>query len=136
MAPPPSLPPSSACCCPSSSERGDSEGGRGGGGGRGGAQGAAHVGGVLKAALQRELGSLPGVKDIRGQGLMLGIELTRPCGVLVGRAADAGLLMSVTADSVIRLVPPLILSEAEALQIVAILVPLVRQFLAEAVSTP
>ena len=97
---------------------------------------AAHVGGVLKAALQRELGSLPGVKDIRGQGLMLGIELTRPCGVLVGRAADAGLLMSVTADSVIRLVPPLILSEAEALQIVAILVPLVRQFLAEAVSTP
>ena len=56
--------------------------------------------------------------------------------MLVGRAADAGLLMSVTADSVIRLVPPLILSEAEALQIVAILVPLVRQFLAEAVSTP
>jgi acetylornithine aminotransferase len=97
---------------------------------------AAHVGGVLKAALQRELGSLPGVKDIRGQGLMLGIELARPCGVLVGRAAEAGLLMSVTADSVIRLVPPLILSEAEALQIVAILVPLVKQFLAEPVSAP
>ena len=97
---------------------------------------AAKVGGVLKAALQRELGSLPGVKEIRGQGLMLGIELTRPCGVLVGRAADAGLLMSVTADSVIRLVPPLILSEAEALQIVAILVPLVKQFLAEPVSAP
>jgi len=91
----------------------------------------ARVGAHLKAALERELGSLPGVREVRGQGLMLGIELDRPCGVILQRAADAGLLLSVTADSVIRLVPPLILTEAEADQIVALLVPLVKDFLAE-----
>ena len=93
---------------------------------------AAAVGAVLMAALQRELGALPGVREIRGQGLMLGIELDRPCGDLLGRAAAAGLLISVTADRVIRLVPPLILSADEAEQVVAILAPLVRDFLAEA----
>jgi acetylornithine aminotransferase len=92
---------------------------------------AANVGSHLKAALERDLGSLPGVKEIRGQGLMLGIELDRPCGVILNRACEAGLLLSVTADSVIRLVPPLILSIAEADEIVAILVPLVKAFLAE-----
>jgi acetylornithine/N-succinyldiaminopimelate aminotransferase len=92
---------------------------------------AANVGAHLKAALEREIGSLPGVKDIRGQGLMLGIELDRPCGVILERACAAGLLLSVTADSVIRLVPPLILSVAEADEIVAILAPLVKTFLAE-----
>jgi acetylornithine aminotransferase len=92
---------------------------------------AATVGDHLKAALQRELGSLPGVKEIRGQGLMLGIELTKPCGALIGRAAEAGLLLSVTADTVIRLVPPLILTTAEADEIVAKLVPLVQAILAE-----
>jgi acetylornithine aminotransferase len=93
---------------------------------------AATVGAYLRAALARELGSLPGVKEIRGQGLMIGMELTKPCGVLTQRAADAGLLISVTADSVIRLVPPLIMSTAEADEVVALLAPLVQQFLAEA----
>lgn len=93
---------------------------------------AAAVGEVLRAGLVRELGSLAGVKDIRGAGLMIGIELDRPCGVLLARAAQAGLLISVTADSVIRLVPPLILSASEAEQIVALLAPLVASFLAEA----
>ena len=92
---------------------------------------AARVGAALKAALHKELGHLPGVKDIRGQGLMLGIELARPCGVILTRAADAGLLLSVTADSVVRLVPPLIITEAEAMQIVALLVPIVKAFLSE-----
>ncbi|HEY0885468.1 MAG TPA: aspartate aminotransferase family protein [Ramlibacter sp.] len=92
---------------------------------------AATVGAHLKAALTRELGGLRDVKEIRGQGLMLGVELGKPCGVLVQRAADAGLLISVTADSVIRLVPPLILTVAEADEIVARLAPLVRGFLAE-----
>ena len=91
---------------------------------------AATVGAHLKAALQRELGSLPGVKDVRGQGLMLGVELNRPCGELIGLAADAGLLLSVTADSVIRFVPSLTLTADEADQIVALLVPLVKQLLA------
>jgi acetylornithine aminotransferase len=92
---------------------------------------AATVGAHLRAALTRELGSLPGVQDIRGQGLMLGIELARPCGVLVNRAAEAGLLISVTADSVVRLLPPLIFTKAEADELVGLLVPLVKAFLAE-----
>ncbi|MBC7445782.1 MAG: aspartate aminotransferase family protein, partial [Polaromonas sp.] len=70
---------------------------------------AAAVGDHLRSALLRELGSLPGFKEVRGLGLMLGIELDRPCGVLVGRAADNGLLISVTADSVIRVVPSLVM---------------------------
>ena len=92
---------------------------------------AAKVGAHLKAALERELGAVPGVTEIRGQGLMLGIELDRPCGVILNRACEVGLLLSVTADNVIRLVPPLILSVAEADEIVAILAPLVKTFLGE-----
>ena len=86
----------------------------------------------LHAALHRELDGVKGVKEIRGQGLMIGIDLDRPCGVLMQRALDAGLLLSVTADSVVRLVPPLIITEAEADEVVAILVPLIQTFLAEA----
>jgi acetylornithine/N-succinyldiaminopimelate aminotransferase len=92
---------------------------------------AAKVGTALRDGLARELTGVAGVKEIRGQGLMLGIELNRPCGELLGRAASAGLLLSVTADSVIRLVPPLILSLDEAAQIVAMLCPLIMTFLAE-----
>ena len=92
---------------------------------------AARVGAHLKGALARELGGLTGVTEIRGQGLMLGIELAKPCGVLTQRAADKGLLISVTAENVIRLVPPLILTAAEADEIVALLAPLVREFLAQ-----
>jgi acetylornithine/N-succinyldiaminopimelate aminotransferase len=93
---------------------------------------AATVGAVLRDALADGLNGVAGVKEIRGAGLMIGIELDRPCGVILGRAAEAGLMLSVTADSVIRLVPPLILSADEAHQIAAILVPLVKTFLAEA----
>jgi acetylornithine aminotransferase len=91
---------------------------------------AARVGAHLKQALMRELDTVAGVSEIRGEGLMLGIELDRPCGVLTQRAADAGLLISVTADKVIRLVPPLILTEAEADEIVERLAPVVKTFLA------
>jgi acetylornithine/N-succinyldiaminopimelate aminotransferase len=92
---------------------------------------AERVGSHLKAALEKGWAGVAGVKDIRGQGLMLGIELDRPCGVITQRAADAGLLLSVTADNVIRLVPPLIITTADADAIAAILVPLVKAFLAE-----
>jgi len=92
---------------------------------------AAAVGEALHAGLVRELGGLQGVVDIRGAGLMIGIELARPCGVLLARAAAAGLMISVTADSVIRIVPPLIMSHDEAAQVVAILCPLVKAFLAQ-----
>ena len=92
---------------------------------------AAQVGEHLRAAFERELRAHPGLKEIRGKGLMIGIDLKVPCGDLMGRAAEAGLLISVTADSVIRLVPPLIMSVAEADEVVAILVPLIRSLLAE-----
>jgi acetylornithine/N-succinyldiaminopimelate aminotransferase len=92
---------------------------------------AARIGDHLRAALTRELSSLKGFKEIRGRGLMLGIELTTPCGDLVSRAADQGLLISVTADTVVRIVPSLILSAAEADEIVDILCPLIKQFLQE-----
>ena len=94
---------------------------------------AAKVGAHLRAALERELAGIAGVKEIRGQGLMVGIELDRSCGVIMNRALDAGLLLSVTADSVVRLVPPLIITEAEADEIVSILVPIIKTFLAEKV---
>lgn len=89
------------------------------------------VGGHLKARLAQELAGVPGVAQVRGRGLMLGIELARPCGVLALRALEAGLLINVTRDRVIRLLPPLVLSRAEADQVVDTLVPLIRQFLAE-----
>lgn len=92
---------------------------------------AATVGAHLRDALKRELGSLPGVKDIRGQGLMIGMELDRPCSALVNRAAEAGLLISVTADTVVRLLPPLIFTRAEADELVGLLAPLVKALLAE-----
>ncbi|MDO8283969.1 MAG: aspartate aminotransferase family protein [Rhodoferax sp.] len=95
---------------------------------------AATVGAHLKAGLERALAAelaSGAVKEIRGQGLMLGIDLSKPCGVLVQRAADAGLLISVTADSVVRLVPSLILTAADADQIAAILCPLISALLKE-----
>jgi acetylornithine aminotransferase len=90
----------------------------------------AHLKAGLSAALATELcnGS---VKEIRGQGLMLGIDLAKPCAMLTQRAADAGLLISVTADTVVRLVPPLILTRAEADEIVALLCPLISALLKE-----
>jgi acetylornithine/N-succinyldiaminopimelate aminotransferase len=91
---------------------------------------AALVGERIKKGFEREWSGVQGVVEIRGQGLMLGIELDRPCGDLLNKAADAGLLISVTADTVIRLLPPLIMTPAEGDEVVRILAPLVREFLA------
>ena len=94
---------------------------------------AEQVGAHLKAALTRGLAqelAAGTVKEIRGQGLMLGIDLSKPCGALMQQAADKGLLISVTADSVVRLVPSLILTCEEADQIAAILCPMISEFLA------
>ena len=91
---------------------------------------ASRVGKHLCDGLQRELAHVEGFKEIRGNGLMIGVDLDRPCGPLMGQALQAGLLLSVTADSVIRLLPALVMNEAEADEVVAILVPLVKQFLA------
>ena len=91
---------------------------------------ASRVGKYLRDALHRELAAVAGFKEIRGNGLMIGIDLDRPCGPLMGQALQAGLLLSVTADSVIRLLPALTLTETEADEVVSLLVPLVKQFLA------
>ncbi len=93
---------------------------------------ARRMGEVIKGGLERELAGVPGVVEVRGRGLMLGVELARPCGELVRRALDAGLVINVTADKVVRLLPPLVIREPEARQLVAILAPLVKSFLAEA----
>jgi acetylornithine aminotransferase len=96
---------------------------------------ATRVGAHLKAALERGLAAelaSGSVREIRGMGLMLGIDLSQPCGALVQRALDKGLLISVTADTVVRLVPPLILSVAEAEEIATILCPLISALLKEA----
>lgn len=92
---------------------------------------AAAMGQRLMDGLRSALAGNAGVKEVRGQGLMVGVELARPCGALLGQAADAGLLISVTADSVIRLVPALNISAAEIDAIIAKLVPLIQNFLAE-----
>ena len=94
-------------------------------------QNAATVGAHIKARLEQALGGRKGFKEVRGQGLMIGVELDMPCGVITQRAADAGLLLSVTADSVIRLVPPLIITLAEADEVVARLLPIIDTFLKE-----
>jgi acetylornithine aminotransferase len=70
------------------------------------------------------------VREIRGKGLMLAIELDRPCKPIVNLALERGLLLNVTADSVVRLLPPLVLTDAEADQIVAGVADAVRSFLA------
>ena len=91
---------------------------------------ASRVGKHLRDALYRELSAVAGFKEIRGNGLMIGIDLDRPCGPLMGQALHAGLLLSVTADSVIRLLPALTMTTTEADEVVSVLVPLVKQFLA------
>jgi acetylornithine aminotransferase len=91
---------------------------------------AARMGELIRAGLRDALAGVAGVVEIRGLGLMIGIELDRTCGELVTRALDAGLLINVTADRVIRLLPPLVIGEAEAGELVSRLAPLVRQFLA------
>ena len=91
----------------------------------------AAMGQRLRDGLERELAGVSGVKEIRGAGLMLGVELDRPCGVLMTRALQAGLLISVTADRTIRLVPPLVITADEIDEIVARLCPLVKGFLTE-----
>ena len=89
----------------------------------------AHLAAALNHALAAELAN-GSVREIRGLGLMLGVELAKPCGALVQQCVDQGLLISVTADNVIRLVPPLIMTVAEADELVTILCPLVKKLLA------
>ncbi|KAF1021410.1 MAG: Acetylornithine aminotransferase [Paracidovorax wautersii] len=91
---------------------------------------ASAIGEHIRTRVRQELEGTAGFVEVRGQGLLIGIELAHSCGDLMGLAAEAGLLLSVTADRVVRLVPPLIITQAEADQLVGILVPLIQRFLA------
>ena len=92
---------------------------------------ARRMGDLLKAELGRGLAGVAGVREIRGEGLMIGIELDRPCTEITKRALAAGLVTNVTAEKVIRLLPALVIKESEVKQVAAILVPIVKAFLAE-----
>jgi acetylornithine aminotransferase len=91
---------------------------------------AVTVGDAIRGGLAAALAGVPGVVEIRGMGMMLGVELDRPCTELVKMGLEAGLVFNVTADSVIRLLPPLVMSAVEGRQVVERLAPLVREFLA------
>jgi len=93
---------------------------------------AVRVGDKIRAGLAAALAGLGGVVEIRGRGLMIGVELDRPCGEIAAAALEAGLIVNVTADNVIRLLPPLVMSEAEGAMVVERLAPLVHAFLAKA----
>ncbi|MGA8048952.1 MAG: aspartate aminotransferase family protein [Burkholderiales bacterium] len=99
-------------------------------------QNAARVGQVMREALAAAFAGVPGVVEIRGMGMMIGVQLDRPCGELVRAALDAGLVVNVTADSVVRMLPPLVMSEAEGREAVARLAPLVKSFLARDAAPP
>jgi len=87
------------------------------------------VGRLIREGLMDALSETKGFVEIRGQGLMIGIELDRPCGDLVTRALETGLLINVTADKVVRLLPPLNFSVEEARELVSRLAQLIRDFL-------
>nr|MBP8024409.1 aminotransferase class III-fold pyridoxal phosphate-dependent enzyme [Chromatiaceae bacterium] len=91
---------------------------------------AARLGKQLQAGFRQALARQAGVRDIRGLGLMIGIELDRPCAELVGQALEAGLLINVTAERVIRLLPPLILEAGQVELLVDQLARLIATFLA------
>jgi acetylornithine aminotransferase len=91
---------------------------------------AMEVGDFMRSLFKAQLADLTDVTEIRGQGLMIGIELSRPCGELVKEALKKGLLINVTSDKVVRLLPPLVIQRSEAEQIVNTLSPIVKEFLA------
>ena len=88
------------------------------------------LGEIIRTGLSESFANLPGVVEVRGDGLMIGVELDRACGDLVRHALDAGLLINVTAERVIRLLPPLTFSKDEASRLVQMLSTLVGKFLA------
>jgi acetylornithine/N-succinyldiaminopimelate aminotransferase len=92
---------------------------------------AAALGQRMLGGFREALEGVKGVTEVRGLGLLLGIELERPCGELVGRALERGLLINVTYGNVIRLLPPLVIDDEQAHSIVDGVATLVREFLAE-----
>jgi acetylornithine/N-succinyldiaminopimelate aminotransferase len=93
-------------------------------------EGAAKTGHYLVSRLRDELAQTQGIRQIRGRGLMIAIELDRPCGELVASALARGLIINVTSDNVVRLVPPLVFNVEHADLLASTLVPLLREFTA------
>jgi acetylornithine/N-succinyldiaminopimelate aminotransferase len=91
---------------------------------------AVALGERIRARLRDRLAGVSAVTDIRGSGLMIGMELDRPCGALVAAGLDAGILINVTADKVVRLLPPLVMSDAAADELVDTLATVLKAFLA------
>lgn len=91
---------------------------------------AMELGDFMRMMLKAQLAGIPDVEQVRGQGLMVGIELSRPCGELVKAALEEGLLVNVTSERVVRLLPPLVMQRHEAEQVVDILSRLIKKFLA------
>lgn len=91
---------------------------------------ALELGERIRHRMQAACADLKGIVNIRGSGLMIGIELDRPCGALVAAGLGAGILINVTADKVVRLLPPLVMSDAEADELIDRLAAVVKQFLA------
>ncbi|MEN8169560.1 MAG: acetylornithine transaminase [Pseudomonadota bacterium] len=91
---------------------------------------AAALGEKLLKDFELALGEQTFISNIRGKGLMIGIELDRPCGELVGLALEQGLLINVTAGNTVRLLPPLVLSDDEAEQLVSSVTSLINDFVA------
>lgn len=90
---------------------------------------AENIGNLIREGLKQELKNTKGVVNVRNAGLMIGIELDRPCGELAKLALDAKLLINVTADKVVRLLPPLVMNETEANELVQRLAILIKAFL-------
>ena len=89
------------------------------------------MGAIIRDGFHQALSGVAGFREFRGMGLMMGIELDRPCGDIVRMALDADIFVNVTQENVIRLLPPLIINEAEANEIVKRLAPVIRAFLAQ-----
>jgi acetylornithine/N-succinyldiaminopimelate aminotransferase len=90
---------------------------------------AARLGAFIRSDLAARLHDQAGLVEIRGQGLMIGIQLDRPCGELVKMALDEKLLINVTNDNVVRLLPPLVLTQVDAELLTEKLARLIRTFL-------
>jgi acetylornithine aminotransferase len=89
------------------------------------------MGELIRGSLRQRLRDVPGIRDIRGKGLMIGIELERPCGEVVDRALQRGVLLNVTADNVVRLLPPLVLRPADARMLAETVGDLIHEFIGE-----
>jgi acetylornithine aminotransferase len=97
---------------------------------------AVRVGDAIRGGLAAALGDVPGIVEVRGMGMMIGVELDRPCGEIARTALERGLVVNVTADNVIRILPPLVMNADEGRQVVERLAPIVREFLGRSADAP